>query len=142
MAEYIERDAAKDVLRRYLNAPHMQGEYSIAQGMRIAVRSCIELLENLHAADVVSRTAYDQTAWERDTALQQLKSIGKGLGERMDDVAPVVHGEWYLRHIGVGHYWVCSICHTNPCIYVTEHAKFCPNCGARMDGEKEDERNN
>jgi hypothetical protein len=51
------------------------------------------------------------------------------------DVAPVVHGDWLLRHIGVGHYWECSICHTNPCIYITEHTKFCPNCGARMDGD-------
>lgn len=51
------------------------------------------------------------------------------------DVAPVVHGDWLLRHIGTGHYWECSVCHTNPCIYVTEHTKFCPNCGARMDGD-------
>lgn len=50
------------------------------------------------------------------------------------DVAPVVHGDWLLRHIGAGHYWECSVCHTNPCIYVTEHTKFCPNCGAKMDG--------
>lgn len=50
------------------------------------------------------------------------------------DVAPVVHGDWILRHIGAGHYWECSVCHTNPCIYVTEHTKFCPNCGAKMDG--------
>lgn len=50
------------------------------------------------------------------------------------DVVPVVHGDWLLRHIGVGHYWECSVCHTNPCIYVTEHTKFCPNCGAKMDG--------
>lgn len=53
------------------------------------------------------------------------------------DVAPVVHGDWLLRHIGVGHYWECSVCHTNPCIYVTEHTKFCPNCGARMDGDSD-----
>ena len=50
------------------------------------------------------------------------------------DVAPVVHGEWELKHVGVGHYWECSVCHTNPCIYVTENTKFCPNCGAKMDG--------
>lgn len=53
------------------------------------------------------------------------------------DVEPVRHGEWLLRHIGAGHYWECSVCHTNPCIYVTEHTKFCPNCGAKMDLEDE-----
>lgn len=52
------------------------------------------------------------------------------------DVAPVRHGEWLLRHEGHGHYWECSVCHTNPCIYVTKDTKFCPNCGARMDGAK------
>lgn len=51
------------------------------------------------------------------------------------DVAPVVHGEWILKHIGAGHFWECSVCHTNPCIYVTENTKFCPNCGAKMDGD-------
>lgn len=50
------------------------------------------------------------------------------------DVAPVRNGEWLLRHEGYGHYWECSVCHTNPCIYVTKDTKFCPNCGARMDG--------
>ena len=53
------------------------------------------------------------------------------------DVAPVVHGEWLLRHIGHGHYWECSVCHTNPCIYVTKDTNYCPNCGAKMDGEEQ-----
>lgn len=52
------------------------------------------------------------------------------------DVAPVRHGEWLLRHKGYGHYWECSACHTNPCIYVTKDTKFCPNCGAKMDGDE------
>jgi len=51
------------------------------------------------------------------------------------EAEPVKHGKWELKHIGVGHYWECSVCHTNPCIYVTKDTKFCPNCGARMDGE-------
>lgn len=51
------------------------------------------------------------------------------------DVAPVVHGRWLLRHEGAGHYWECSVCQENPCIYVTKNTKFCPNCGAKMDLE-------
>ena len=50
------------------------------------------------------------------------------------DVAPVVHGEWLLRHEGYGHYWECSSCHKNPCIYVTKDTRYCPNYGAKMDG--------
>ena len=49
------------------------------------------------------------------------------------DVVPVVHGEWLLRHEGHGHYWECSVCHKNPCIYVTKDTSYCPNCGAKMD---------
>ncbi len=51
------------------------------------------------------------------------------------DAEVVQHGEWLLRHVGHGHYWECSVCHTNPCIYVTPNTKFCPNCGAKMDGD-------
>lgn len=48
-------------------------------------------------------------------------------------IDPVKHGHWNLRHIGAGHYWECSVCHINPCIYVTKDTKYCPNCGAMMD---------
>lgn len=44
-------------------------------------------------------------------------------------------GEWELKHIGAGHYWECSVCHKNPCIYVTNGTNFCPNCGTDMRGE-------
>ena len=51
------------------------------------------------------------------------------------DAVPMTHAKWLLRHVGHGHYWECSHCHQNPCIYVTEDTKFCPNCGAKMNGE-------
>ena len=56
------------------------------------------------------------------------------------DVQPVVHGEWVDGGVdGVGacgieyRYNKCSVCgyeYSFPMKY-----KFCPNCGARMDGE-------
>ena len=49
-------------------------------------------LEDIEPADVVPVSAYKQVMWERDVAVEQLKQIGKGLGEAMDDVALVVHG--------------------------------------------------
>lgn len=58
---------------------------------------------------------------------------GDLVNEPTIEAEPVKHGDWLLRHEGQGHYWVCSVCHTNPCIYVTKDTKYCPNCGARMD---------
>ena len=46
------------------------------------------------------------------------------------------HGHWVLRHVGAGHYWECSVCHTNAEIYVTEDTNYCANCGAKMDEVK------
>lgn len=63
------------------------------------------------------------------------------------DVASVVHGRWeYDQNAtdwGIGGY-VCSVCKNKnnnlPCSRVKSvsffsGAKYCPNCGARMDGE-------
>ena len=64
-----------------------------------------------------------------------------GLAKRLDevptaDVVEVVHGRW-VRPTKIGHrsYNIphCSVCNGVPC-GVDEHTKYCPNCGARMDG--------
>ena len=54
------------------------------------------------------------------------------------DVAPVRHGRW----LGWGksgtptyeNYGTCSVCGEDAEIY-TEHRNYCPNCGAKMDGD-------
>ena len=56
------------------------------------------------------------------------------------DVTPVVHGRWIkptkigYRSFDIPH---CSACDGVPC-GVDEHTKYCPNCGAKMDGGKSD----
>lgn len=77
---------------------------------------------------MAENSEYDHYASGYDEAVDTVEKFPSAA-----DVAPVVHGEWLLKHIGVGHYWDCSVCHTNPCIYVTQDTKFCPNCGAKMD---------
>lgn len=52
-----------------------------------------EILEMIDAAPVVDAVpvgVLEQYIWERDCAISQLKEIGKGFGERMDDVAKTV----------------------------------------------------
>ena len=56
------------------------------------------------------------------------------------DVVEVRHGEWETpttikgREFNVPH---CSVCDGIPC-GVDENTKYCPNCGAKMDGERRD----
>lgn len=45
------------------------------------LQAAVELLKNS-----VSKLYADQIKWERDVALRQLSEIGKGFGERMDDI--------------------------------------------------------
>ena len=87
--------------------------------------------------DTVSRVAYEQIMWERDVAIQQLKDLGYGLGEKPKENK----GEW-LNTEEEGK------CKCNKCgeicgfkkdktygYYVAED--ICPNCGADMRGGKE-----
>lgn len=99
-------------------------------------------IANFPAADVVSGSAYKQIMWERDLAIQQLRSdYGVGLGEKKNvDVAPVVHGRWTDGEEN------CPICGKSKFdgldadIWSDWKPQFCPNCGAKMDGEKREDR--
>lgn len=56
------------------------------------------------------------------------------------DVAPVVHGEWVASE-GNPSFLVCSAC--GDCYVVDEWAdgkkwRYCPACGAKMDGKGEE----
>ena len=79
---------------------------------------------------------------DRAAALMKLMQDGcsaKNLQSILDipgaDVAPVVHGMWDSLD-GYKTRRACSVCGWD----VPEYGKFytyCPNCGARMDGDKE-----
>lgn len=81
---------------------------------------------------------------DREAFLKHMRKTNRYFGVKFDveefpaaDVEPVRHGRWLLKHIGAGHMWECSCCHKRPCIYITEDTAYCPNCGAKMDGEVE-----
>lgn len=55
------------------------------------------------------------------------------------DVEPVKHGHWIREYLSYGvSCYICSVCKSRNLgedeIYF-EHNKFCPVCGAKMDGE-------
>ena len=85
-----------------------------------------------------------ENAYLNDTALDVLKKVSKWLEEEPTlDYAPVKRGKWIpwykedknpktgfprgLRQFG----WSCSACHCRSGI----RTKFCPGCGALMDGK-------
>ncbi|MGN0598667.1 MAG: hypothetical protein ACI4JK_02130 [Oscillospiraceae bacterium] len=56
---------------------------------------------------------------------------------KVSDVVPVRHGKWVKEKKDVLIHWHCSAC--RECYFLEEpNAKYCPNCGAKMDGAKND----
>ena len=98
------------------------------------------------AGDYISRAAALTALQDSDlfnTTERQLRAIRELPAA---DVAEVVHGEW-LRHDDD---WdslttiQCSLCSEEWCFETDDDVsllnyKYCPNCGARMDGGKDDE---
>ena len=123
--EYIERGALVSIL---------YAKSDMAMGTPKAVfASVAKMVELLPAADVVSKGVYEQVQWERDMAMQQLEEHGIPFGAKAD-VVEVRHGEWKKR----GNEKKCSVCDF---IYYSNNDEwtYCPNCGARMDGERKEQ---
>ena len=54
------------------------------------------------------------------------------------DVIPVVHSRWVLGGYD-DMYYVCEKCrHKQSEYYIKPTANFCPNCGAKMDAQREE----
>lgn len=75
---------------------------------------------------------------EREAFLDYMKGTSRYFNVKFDienfpaaDVAPVMHGRWVPFHSqAAGDIWYCSACE----IGFAARMKYCPNCGARMDG--------
>lgn len=78
--------------------------------------------------------AQEQVSYSREDAADCIRYMDAA------DVAPVVHGRWI--YIGKYGEYECSVCHgidTDCSDYYSSHVvteqDYCPNCGARMDGD-------
>lgn len=85
-----------------------------------------KVLENVMAIMAVSGTEKDYHVWAR--AISLLYDVPNV------DVAPVEHGRWNDNIDGITPY--CSVCgRTHGCVRRTP--AYCPNCGAKMDLEEQ-----
>lgn len=90
-----------------------------------------DLISRAAAIDALKRAAYWQ---DGERKIAELPAV---------DVAPVVHARWikatfekaFAGYTKVSIYYVCSACGKD-----VDDAMFnyCPECGARMDGERRD----
>ena len=55
----------------------------------------LKIITRLPTADIVPRSAYDQIRLERDIAIEQLKELGYGLGEKIIHCQDCVHAEFH-----------------------------------------------
>lgn len=109
MAEYIEREAVEKFIEDGLNNPDKEKAFG---------HDAIKIMSEVHFMPAA-------------------------------DVAPVVHGRWIYDENatdwGIGGY-ICSECKNKnnnlPCnrvktVRMFSGAKYCPNCGAKMDGSED-----
>lgn len=81
--------------------------------------------EALHAVE----DAMELTSSEYDMIAEKIDNVPAA------DVAPVVHGEWKSNGLGgYAYVFVCSQCGYVDGYPFNDRHKFCPNCGAKMDG--------
>lgn len=108
MAEYIERKAA------IKTAEHAYNEWNLAMAAADGKREINLVYKRQELCKAVA-SIFDSTP--------------------AADVAPVVHGEWKSNGLGGYTYvFVCSQCGYVDGYPFNDRHKFCPNCGAKMDG--------
>ena len=89
-----------------------------------------EYIKRTEALDITTRTCGDYAA-----AWREIRKLPAA------DVAPVRHGRWVLLDECYNEGVYCSACHKK--VYKKCYAnqkiksKFCPHCGAKMDGGAE-----
>lgn len=91
-------------------------------------------------ADDIPYTMLYKENWMKGTG-EEAQGAWKSDIDKMPtiDAGPVIHGEWVID----GEFIDCSVCKREkwsrvPYEDLVKRFKFCPNCGARLDGGKDD----
>jgi hypothetical protein len=103
-------------------------------GLTMANERLIDANALWEKADALERATAKESGWqEMCDGISQVKEL---ISEAPTvDAVPVVHGRWIAQDSGRTRF-MCSKCKSKN---HHGHEKYCPNCGARMDGGKDDE---
>ena len=98
-----------------------------------------EYIKREYAVDAVLDVYYDTP--DIDLSGEKFEAAIRKI--QAADVAPVRHGRWEERDDGFGGtYYHCSVCGEDWCTIDGTPAengmRYCPQCGARMDGGTDD----
>ena len=87
-------------------------------------------LENMSTDELVDNLKFVES--ELDT-----QYLNKGGIKNQDTINNVKHGHWEESKCLDDCFWVCSCCKfPSQAVAAPKLYKYCPNCGARMDGDK------
>lgn len=97
----------------------------------ISKQSVIDYLNGyLHS---IGECGADSLLFDRGQRRALINSIQDISAAKASDVQPVAHAKWVCHEPEIGLYYSCSRCGHNT---FQGMYKFCPNCGAKMDGEQ------
>lgn len=88
------------------------------------------MAEYIEKAELIKKLCFETAEWSYSPTIKTIKEFPA------EDVQPIKHGRWI--EVSSKHSR-CSVCDTTCLIAVypiSKGANFCPNCGARMDGEQ------
>lgn len=103
-----------------------------------AQMSTIECLKRIQDKEIREGNKC-QCAVHFDTKLETFNNVLKTIDEIQGaDVAPVVHAKWLMRTLKNKTDLVCSHCS----LVMNVEFPYCPDCGARMDMDEEDDVEN
>ncbi|MEE0898964.1 MAG: hypothetical protein U0L88_15220 [Acutalibacteraceae bacterium] len=85
--------------------------------------------EYIRKADAIKQCGFGMTSLHIANNLRKMPSA---------DVVPVVHGKWIDEDPAFAEYFAnCSVCGYEIDVHNERgYFNFCPNCGAKMDGEE------